>query len=100
VEEARQHPALTPEQRLFAFLYHLGSLVLIASICLQIFRRVDALFPAILTVGCTRICLAIWQLARPDCSKTLRTPAGLVFNIVTWVTAIILLIWARIYGAA
>ena len=99
MEEARQYPAVTSEQQLFAAIYHLGSLALVTSISLQIFRRIDALFPTILIVGCTRIGLAAWQMARPNCSKTERTPSGLVINIVTWVSAIILLLWARWYGA-
>jgi hypothetical protein len=99
VEEARQHPALTSEQQLFAAIYHLGSVALVTAICLQIFRRIDALFPTILVVGGTRIVLAAWQMARPDCSRTERTPSGLVINIVTWASAIILLLWARWYGA-
>jgi hypothetical protein len=98
VEEARQHPALTFEQRLFAAIYHLGSLALVVSICLQIFRRIDALYPAILAVGSSRMCLALWQLTRPDCSKTERTPSGLVITIVVWASTMVLLIWARLYG--
>jgi len=98
VEEARQYPALTFEQRLFAIIYHLGSLVLIVSICLQIFRRIDALYPAILAVGASRICLAAWQLAQPDCSKTERTPSGLVITIVVWASTMVLLTWAHLYG--
>ena len=99
MEEARQHPAVTIEHRLFAAIYHLGSLVLVVSICLQIFRRIDALFPAILTVGFTRVCLAAWQMVHPDCSKTERTRSGLTATIVVWVSTIILLIWARWYGS-
>jgi len=90
---------VTSQQRLFAWIYHAGSLILIVSCCLQILRRIDALFPAILVVGFTRICLSAWQAARPDCSKTERTQSGLVFNIVTWASAMVLLIWARRYGA-
>jgi hypothetical protein len=37
-------------------------------------------------------------LAQPDCSRTARTPSGLVFIMATWASAIILLIWARWYG--
>jgi hypothetical protein len=99
VEEARQHSALTPEQRLFAGIYHAGSVVLVVAICLQIFRRIDALFPALLGVGATRICLASWQLIQLDCSRTERTPSGLAVTSVVWVSTIILLIWARVYGA-
>jgi hypothetical protein len=99
VEEARQYSAVSVEQRLFAAIYHLGSLVLVVSICLQIFRRIDALFPAILTVGITRICLAAWQMVDADCSKTERTRSGLTATIVVWVSTIILLIWARWYGS-
>ena len=99
MEEARQHSAVTAEQRLFAAIYHAGSLVLVVSICLQIFRRVDALFPAILTVGFTRICLAAWQMAQSDCSKTERTRSGLTATIVVWVSTIVLLLWARWYGS-
>jgi hypothetical protein len=90
---------VSPEQRLFASIYHLGSLVLVVSICLQIFRRIDALFPALLAVGSSRICLAAWQLLRPGCSKTSRTPSGLILTIVVWASTILLLIWARVYGA-
>ena len=99
MEEARQHSALTFEQRLFAAIYHLGSLVLVVSICLQIFRRIDALYPSILAVGVSRIGLAAWQLAEPDCSKTERTPSGLVMTMVVWASTMLLLIWARIYGS-
>jgi len=99
VEEARQHPAVTAEQRLFAAVYHAGSIALVVSICLQIFRRIDALFPTILVVGLSRIGLAAWQMASPECSKTERTHSGLVVTIVVWVSTIILLIWARWYGA-
>ena len=99
MEEARQHPAVTSEQRLFAWIYHAGSLILVVSICLQIFRRIDALYPAILLVGASRIGLAAWQMARPASSRTERTPAGLVSNIVVWASVIILLIWARLYGS-
>jgi hypothetical protein len=90
---------VTAEQRFFASIYHLGSLALVAAICLQIFRRIDALFPALLAVGSSRICLAAWQLAQPDCSKTERTRSGLTVTIFVWVCTIILLIWARVYGA-
>ena len=100
MEEARQHPALTFEQRLFAVVYHLGSLVLVVSICLQIFRRIDALYPAILGVGASRIGLALWQLAEPDCSRTERTSSGLVITMVVWVSTMVLLVWARWYGSA
>jgi hypothetical protein len=99
VEEARQHSAVTAEQRLFAAIYHIGSLVLIVSICLQIFRRIDALYPAILAVGASRIGLALWQLAQPDCSKTERTSTGLAITMVVWISTMVLLIWARWYGA-
>lgn len=100
MEEARQHSALTIEQQLFAAIYHLGSIALVISICLQIFRRIDALYPAILGVGASRICLALWQMLEPDCSKTERTPPGLVMTAATWASAMVLLIWARHYGAA
>jgi hypothetical protein len=100
VEEARQHPALTVEQRLFAALYHLGSLVLVVSIGLQILRRIDALFPAILAVGSSRIGLAAWQLASPACSTTERTPSGLVITMTVWASTMVLLVWARMYGSA
>jgi hypothetical protein len=99
VEEARQYSSLTVEQRLFAAIYHLGSLVLVVSICLQIFRRIDALYPAIFAVGGSRICLAAWQMAQPDCSKTERTRAGLVVTMVVWASTMVLLIWARRYGS-
>ena len=99
MEEARQHPAVTARQRLFAWIYHAGSLVLIVSICLQIWRRIDALFPAILVVGFSRICLAAWQMAQPDCSKTDRTQSGLLATIIVWASTIVLLIWARWYGS-
>lgn len=99
MEEARQHSALTFEQRSFAAVYHLGSLVLVVSILLQIFRRIDALYPAILGVGATRICLAAWQLAQPNCSRTERTHSGLVITMVVWASTMVLLVWARMYGA-
>jgi hypothetical protein len=98
VEEARQHPALTGEQRFFALIYHIGSIALVVSCCLQIWRRIDALYPAILAVGCSRICLAAWQLAEPRCSKTERTPSGLIATIVVWASTMVILIWARRYG--
>ena len=90
---------MTPEQRLFAVIYHTGSLVLVVSICLQILRRIDALFPAILGVGFSRICLAGWQMAQPNSSKAERTQSGLAGTIVVWVSTIALLIWARVYGS-
>ena len=90
---------MTPEQRLFAVIYHTGSVALIVAICVQIFRRIDALFPSILVVGASRIALAAWQIAEPDCSKTERTRSGLVITIVVWASTILLLIWARLYGA-
>ena len=99
MEEARQHPALTAEQRLVATIYHLGSVALIVSICLQVFSRVDALYPTILVVGASRIGLAAWQTIRPECSSTERTPTGLVGTIVVWTCTIAILIWARLYGA-
>jgi hypothetical protein len=100
VEEARQHPALTPEQRLFAAIYHIGSLALVISCCLQIWRRIDALYPTIIAVGLSRIGLSVWQLVRPESSKTERTSQGLVSNMVVWASAIALLIWARAYGSS
>ena len=87
------------QQRLFAWIYHLGSLVLIVAICLQIFRRIDALFPAILGVGASRIGLATWQMAQPASSRSERTQPGLVITIIVWVTTILILVWARWYGA-
>ena len=99
MEETRQHSALTAEQRLFAAIYHAGSLALLVSICLQIFRRIDALFPTILAVGGSRIALAMWQLFQRDSSMNDRTATGLVSTMVVWATTIVLLIWARWYGA-
>ena len=90
---------MSNEQRLFAWIYHLGSIILVVSICLQIFWRMDALFPAILGVGATRIALAAWQLAWPPDAQTDRTRTGLVINIVVWGSVILLLIWARLYGS-
>ena len=95
MEEARQHSALTPEQRRFAAIHLLGSLVLVASLIAQMFYRIDALFPAIMGVGISRIGLAAWQLVRPACSKTERTESGLVFNIVAWASTLVLLLWLR-----
>jgi len=99
LEEARQHSALTAEQRLFVAIYHLGSLALVASICLQIFRRIDELYPTLLVVGASRIGLAAWQAVRPACSNTERTPSGLIATIMVWACTIAVLIWARLYGA-
>ena len=99
MEEARQHSALTAEQRLFVAIYHLGSLALVASICLQIFRRIDELYPTLLVVGASRIGLAAWQAVRPACSNTERTPSGLIATIMVWACTIAVLIWARLYGA-
>ena len=84
---------------MFATIYHLGSLALVVSICLQILRRIDALFPAILAVGSSRICLAAWQLRQPESSKAERTPSGLVMTMVVWATTMVLLVSARLYGA-
>jgi hypothetical protein len=98
VEEARQNSAVTGGQRIFAAIYHTGSLVLVVSICLQIFRRIDALYPAILAVGASRIGLSLWQMAQPDCSKTERTRSGLMITMVVWASTMVLLIWARHYG--
>ena len=100
MEEARQHPALTVEQRLFAAIYHVGSIALVISCCLQIWRRIDALYPTIITVGLSRISLSTWQLARPASSKTERTSQGLISNMIVWASAIALLIWARAYGTS
>ena len=99
MEEARQHSALTPEQRLFAAFYHAGSLALVVSICLQIFGRIDALFPTILAVGASRIALALWQLAQPASSRTERTATGLISTMLVWASTMVLLMWARWYGA-
>jgi hypothetical protein len=99
VEEARQHSALTLEQWLFAVIYHLGSLVLVVSICLQIFWRIGALYPAILAVGLSRIALGAWQVAQPGCSKTERTQSGLVTTIIVWASTMVLLVWAHNYGS-
>ena len=79
-------------------MYHAGSLLLIVSCCLQIFWRLDALYPAILGVGLSRIALATWQVAQPDCSRTERTQSGLVITIVVWASTMFLLIWAHRYG--
>ena len=98
MEEARQHSALTSEQWLFAAVYHLGSLALVVSICLQIFLRMGALYPAILAVGLSRIALGAWQLAQPDCSTTERTPSGIVTTITVWAITMLLLVWAHHYG--
>ena len=81
-------------------MYHAGSAALIVSCFLQIWRRIDALYPTILAVGCSRVCLAAWQLAQPGCSKTERTSSGLVATIVVWAGTMVILIWARRYGTA
>ena len=99
MEEARQHPALTKEQWLFRAIYHCGSLVLVVSICLQIFWRIDALFPAIMIVGVSRIGLAAWQTGHLDSSNIERTRSGLVMNIIVWGSVMVLLLWARLYKA-
>jgi hypothetical protein len=84
---------VTAEQRLFETIYLVGSLILVAAVIAQMFWRIDALYPAILGVGCTRICLAAWQLVVPDCSRTRRTRPGLIFLIVAWGSAMAVLIW-------
>ena len=95
MEETRQYSALTAEQRRFATIHLLGSVILVASLIAQMFYRIDALFPAIMGVGISRIGLAAWQLARPACSSTERTESGLVFNIVAWGSTLLLLLWLR-----
>jgi hypothetical protein len=98
VEEARQHPALSVGQRLFAWVYNLGSALLAVALLLQMFWRVDALYPTILLVATTRICLGLWQLSEPDCSTTARTRGGLMFSIMVWAGSIVLLVWVRLHG--
>ena len=98
MEEARQHSALSGAQRLFAWIYNAGSLLLVIAIILQMFWRLDALYPTILVVGTTRIVLGLWQLAEPGSSTTQRTQAGLVFSIVVWAGSMILLVWVRLHG--
>ena len=93
MEEARQYSALTSDQRVFETVYMTGSIILVTSIIAQMVWRIDALYPAILGVGGTRICLAGWQLFDPHCSKILRTKLSLSFLIVAWITAIAVLIW-------
>jgi hypothetical protein len=95
VEEARQHSALGAEQKLTSAIYLAGSLLLCAAILVQLFLRVDALYPSILTVGCNRIGLAAWQLCRAESFTTDRTPSGLVFNMVAWGSTLAVLIWMR-----
>jgi hypothetical protein len=97
--DAPERSVVTAEQRLFGWIYHLGSLALVVSICLQIFRRIDALYPTLLAVGASRVGLAAWQAVRPDASITERTPTGLLGTIVVWTGTIAVLIWARLYGA-
>ena len=93
MEEARQHPTVTHVWRLFETVYTTGSVVLIAAIVAQAIFRLDALFPALLAVGVSRIGLAAWQLVQPDCSRTARTRGGLIFLIVAWASTIVVLIW-------
>jgi len=52
-----------------------------------------------LAVGASRIALAAWQVVRPYSSTTERTPSGLVMTVIVWTTTLVLLIWARWYGA-
>lgn len=82
-------------RRMVSSVYHFGSFALVISICLQIVARIDALFPTILAVGASRICLAVWQLARPTCAVTERSVAGLLFSAVVWGSTMILLLWSR-----
>ena len=93
MEKAHQHPAATRGSGLFETVYTTGSAVLIAAIVAQAVFRLDALFPALLVVGASRIGLAAWQLVRPDCSRTPRTRGGLLFLIVAWASTIVVLIW-------
>jgi hypothetical protein len=95
VEEARQHSAVTTEQQLFTLVYRAGLLVLSASLVVQAAFRLDALFPAIIIVGGTRIFLAAWRLLQPRSFSEPVSLIGQLFVIVVWFSAIVLLLWIR-----
>ena len=95
MEEARQHSAVATEQRLFTFVYRAGLLALLASLVVQAAFRIDALFPAIIVVGATRILLATWQILQPQYFDRPASLPGQLFVIVTWIGVILLLLWMR-----
>ena len=96
MEKARQYSAVAPDERVFAYVYRAGSLVLIAGLSLQALFRIDALFPAIMAVGCTRISLAGWQLLRPGDFRDPPAPFSLLFAVLAWGVTMAMLIWLRL----
>ena len=57
--------------------------------------RIDALFPAIILVGGTRILLAAWQLLHPESFERPGSLPAQLFVIGIWIGVIFLLLWMR-----
>jgi hypothetical protein len=69
-----------------------GLLLVFVALLLQVLWRIDALLPALVLWGLTRIALSAWQLFQPDVAIGPNpSPGRLSFTIVAW-TLVALLI--------
>ena len=65
MEEARQHPALTSEQRLFAAVFFAGPLSLVLGILMTVAGFRWAIVIAVVFQAASRLTTAIWGIGRP-----------------------------------
>ena len=94
MEETRQHPALTSEQKLFAVPYFAGPMALLVGISFQLlgFSR-SAIFYGIAGYAATRVVMAIWALARPGVQTEPVPKRHWILPALFWSFAAAYLLW-------
>ena len=96
MEKTRQHSALGSEQLAFAAIYVGGLLILFASILLQAFAKIDALFPGIIVWGSSRIVLSAWRLLRREYFKGPPSRGRLIFSMIAWAVIVCIVLWVHL----
>jgi hypothetical protein len=88
VEEARQHPTLTTEKRLFLATFGIGLLSPLVGLALQLGFGGHFLLAGLIGLGMSCVAIEVWQWLRPELSRRRKHKAYAIFSTVVWVVVI------------
>jgi hypothetical protein len=94
MEEARQHSALTHEQRAFAAVFFAGHVAFLSGIVAIIAGYGPGIKLGVIGLAFSKIALAVWAMSRPWAQTALASNFSRVFVAVAWAVIAALLIWS------
>jgi hypothetical protein len=96
VEKARQHSAVAPEQRAFAWTFFAGHAMLLFGIIALVMGYDRGVTIGVVGLAASKIALAVWSFARPDIQPVQRSKLARVVVAIGWSVFAGLLVWTEV----